>query len=89
MVRKPKSPFMDISKHQGHGICFDDTIKTYSFIQNVDKPRVYNMLDGSNVSFLILCVEYILLIKKDIMALSPSKGFIILSFLLCRVCGRN
>ena len=45
---------------------FDDTIKTYGFVQNVDEPCVYKYIKEKKVAFLVLFVDDILLIGNDV-----------------------
>ena len=47
-------------------IRFDETIKTYGFNQNEDKPCVYKLNKESSVVFLILYGDNILLIENDV-----------------------
>ena len=54
-------------------IRFDETIKSYGFIQNVDEPCVYKKIDGNDVSFLVLYVDDILLIGNDVGTMSSIK----------------
>jgi hypothetical protein len=54
-------------------ICFNKTIKSSDFVQNVDEPCVYRKVDGENVLFLVLYVDDILLIGNDIRILSYIK----------------
>jgi hypothetical protein len=35
-------------------ICFDEIIKQFAFIKNMDEPCVYKKISGSGVVFLIL-----------------------------------
>ena len=50
-------------------IRFDETIKEFSFSQNLDEPCVYKKTSGSAVIFLVLCVDDILLIGNDVSVL--------------------
>ena len=43
-------------------IRFDETIKEFGFIKNIDEPCVYKKVTGSAVTFLVLYVDDILLI---------------------------
>ena len=52
---------------------FDETIKTYGFKQNVDEPCVYKYIKEKKVVFLVLYVDDILLIGKDVETLSNVK----------------
>nr|GEY25112.1 hypothetical protein [Tanacetum cinerariifolium] len=45
---------------------FDDEIKKFGFIQNRDEPRVYQKASGSNITFLILYVDDILIMGNSI-----------------------
>ena len=45
---------------------FNDAIKQFGFIKNEDEPCVYKKVVGNTVVFLILYVDDILLIGKDI-----------------------
>jgi hypothetical protein len=67
---------MDLSEFQGYGIYV--LMKLYSimfffFLKNVDESCVYKKLDGENLSFLVLYVDDILLIRNDIGILSSIK----------------
>ena len=50
------------------------TIKSYGFEQNVDKPCVYKKIVNSNVAFLVLYVDDILLIGKGVHYLNNIKN---------------
>jgi hypothetical protein len=54
-------------------IRFDETAKSYSSIQNVDEPCMYRKTDRNDVSFLVLYVDDILLIRNDVRTLSSIK----------------
>ncbi|GKF72805.1 retrotransposon protein, putative, ty1-copia subclass, partial [Tanacetum coccineum] len=45
---------------------FDDEIKKFGFSQNADEPCVYLKANGSNVTFLILYVDDILIMGNSI-----------------------
>ena len=47
-------------------MCFDETIKTYGFEQNVDEPCVYKYIKEKKVVFLVIYVDDILLIGNDV-----------------------
>ena len=47
-------------------IRFDETIKRFGFIKNVDEPCIYKKTSGSAIVFLVLYVDDILLIGNDI-----------------------
>ena len=54
-------------------IRFDETIKEFGFSQNLDEPYVYKKINGSAVVFLVLYVDDILLIGKDVSVLQSVK----------------
>jgi hypothetical protein len=51
-------------------LCFNEVVKGFGFIKNVEKPCVYKKVSGSAVVFLVLYVDDILLIRNDI----PNDG---------------
>ena len=53
---------------------FDEEIKKFGFVQNPDEPCVYRKASGSNVTFLILYVDDILIIGKHIPMLQDVKS---------------
>ncbi|GJZ92242.1 retrotransposon protein, putative, ty1-copia subclass [Tanacetum coccineum] len=52
---------------------FDDEIKKFGFSQNVDEPCVYLKASGSNVTFLIVYVDDILIMGNSIPVMPRSK----------------
>ena len=54
-------------------IRFDQAIKSFGFIQNIDEPCVYKKIQEKFVAFLVLCVDNILLIGNDIGVLTTIK----------------
>ncbi|GJX38644.1 retrotransposon protein, putative, ty1-copia subclass [Tanacetum coccineum] len=54
---------------------FDDEIKKFGFTQNHDEPCVYMKASGSNVTFLILYVNDILIIGNHIPMLQDVKSY--------------
>ncbi|MBY3556105.1 hypothetical protein HGI15_22490, partial [Modestobacter lapidis] len=54
-------------------IRFNEAIKSFGFLQNMDEPCVYKKVSGSAISFLILYVDDILLIGNDVGMLSTVK----------------
>ena len=54
-------------------IHFDETVKEFGFIKNVDEPCVYKKTSGRTIVFLILYVDDILLIGNDIPMLQSVK----------------
>ncbi|KAL4021421.1 hypothetical protein IC575_020218 [Cucumis melo] len=61
-------------------IRFDTTIKSYGFEQNVDEPCVYKRIINSNVAFLVLYVDDILLIGNDVGHLTDIKEWLATQF---------
>ena len=59
---------------------FDEAIKSYDFIKNVDEPCVYKKLSGSAITFLVLYVDDILLIGNDVGMLSSVKAWLSQNF---------
>ncbi|MCO6516483.1 MAG: hypothetical protein J6586_08315, partial [Snodgrassella sp.] len=56
---------------------FDAEIKKFGFTQNLDEPCVYHKASGSdNVTFLILYVDDILIMGKDIPSLQAVKAYL-------------
>ena len=57
-------------------IHFDETVKSFGFIKNMDKSCVYKKISGSAIVFLILYVDDILLIENDIPMLQSVKTWL-------------
>ena len=57
-------------------IRFDQAITLYSFEKNLDEPCAYKRIQGTKVVFLVLYIDDILLIGKDIEVLSSVKGWL-------------
>nr|GEW44755.1 hypothetical protein [Tanacetum cinerariifolium] len=55
---------------------FDDKIKKFGFIQNRDEPCVYLKASGSNINFLILYVDDILIMGNNITMLQDVKSYL-------------
>nr|GEZ02280.1 hypothetical protein [Tanacetum cinerariifolium] len=55
---------------------FDEEIKKFRFIQNRDEPYVYRKASGSDVVFLILYVDDILIIGNNIPRLKEVKDYL-------------
>ena len=54
---------------------FDEEIRSYNFIKNEDEPCVYKKISGSTITFLVLYVDDILLIRNDVGMLSSVKAW--------------
>ena len=54
-------------------IRFDETIKEFDFIKNINEPCVYRKSSGSAVVFLVLYVNDILIIVNDIPMMQATK----------------
>ena len=61
-------------------IRFDQAIKSFGFIQNIDEPCVYKKIQEKSVTFLILYVDDILLIGNDIGVLTTIKSWLAKQF---------
>ena len=61
-------------------IRFDETIKEFGFSQNSDESCVHKKISGSVVLFLVLCVDDILLIGKDVLVLQSIKIWLFKNF---------
>ncbi|KAK8640965.1 hypothetical protein V6N13_008716 [Hibiscus sabdariffa] len=55
---------------------FNDAIKEFGFIRNEDEPCVYKKFSGSIVSFLILYVDDILIIRNNVPTLQSVKAWL-------------
>ena len=55
---------------------FDEEIKRFGFTQNLDEPCVYQKASGSKSIFLILYVDDILIMGKDIPSLHEVKAYL-------------
>ncbi|GKD98329.1 retrotransposon protein, putative, ty1-copia subclass [Tanacetum coccineum] len=69
---------------------FDEEFKKFGFHQNLDEPCVYQKASGSNVIFLILYVDDIILIGNHIPSLQKVKDYLVpvISLLLVVATGR-
>ena len=61
-------------------IHFDETVKSFGFIKNMDELCVYKKTSGSDVVFLILYVDDILLIGNDVGMLTSVKVWLSKTF---------
>ncbi|GJW06471.1 retrotransposon protein, putative, ty1-copia subclass [Tanacetum coccineum] len=55
---------------------FDEEIKRFGFAQNLDEPCVYQKVSGSNVIFLILDVDDIIIMGNQILSLQSVKDYL-------------
>ncbi|GJT35979.1 retrotransposon protein, putative, ty1-copia subclass [Tanacetum coccineum] len=55
---------------------FDDEIKKFGFTQNRNEPCVYLKASGSNVTFLILYIDDILIMGNNILMLQDVKSYL-------------
>ncbi|GKA55088.1 retrotransposon protein, putative, ty1-copia subclass [Tanacetum coccineum] len=55
---------------------FDEEIKRFGFAQNLDEPCVYQKTSGSNVTFLILYVDDIIIMGNHIPSLQSVKDYL-------------
>ncbi|WVZ97678.1 hypothetical protein U9M48_043192 [Paspalum notatum var. saurae] len=65
---------------QSWNLCFDEVVKGFGFIKNVEEPCVYKKVSGSALVFLVLYVDDILLIGNDIPMLEAVKDSLRKSF---------
>jgi hypothetical protein len=61
-------------------MCFDEVVKGFGFIKNIEEPYIYKKVSGSTVVFLILYVDDILLIGNDIPMMEVVKSSLRKSF---------
>jgi transposase InsO family protein len=61
-------------------IRFDQAVKGFGFIQNLDEPCVYKRIKGDKLVFLILYVDDILLIGNDVGVLTSVKEWLAKQF---------
>ena len=54
-------------------IRFDETIRSYDFIKNEDEPRVYKKVSESAITFMVLYVDDILIIRNDVGMMNTVK----------------
>ncbi|GJZ30307.1 retrotransposon protein, putative, ty1-copia subclass [Tanacetum coccineum] len=59
---------------------FDEEIKRFGFAQNLDEPCVYQKASGSNITFLILYVDDIIIIGNHVPSLQSVKGYLVKCF---------
>jgi hypothetical protein len=59
---------------------FDEVVKGFGFVKNVEEPYVYKKVSGSTFVFLVLYVDDILLIRNDIPMLEAIKSSLRKSF---------
>ncbi|GJV03071.1 retrotransposon protein, putative, ty1-copia subclass [Tanacetum coccineum] len=55
---------------------FDEEIKKFGFAQNLDEPCVYQKASGSNVTFLILYIDDIIIMGNHIPSLQSVKDYL-------------
>jgi hypothetical protein len=61
-------------------LCFDEVVKEFGFIKNVEEPCVYKKDSGSTIIFLVLYVDDTLLIRNDIPMIEVIKSSLRKSF---------
>ena len=76
MCKLQRSIYGLLQASRSWNIRFDDVIKAYGFIQTYGEACIYKKVSGSSVAFLILYVDDILLIGKDIEFLNSIKGYL-------------
>ena len=55
---------------------FDEAVKEFGFMKNEDEPCIYKKVSGSEIVFLMLYVDDILLIGNDIPTLQSVKSWL-------------
>jgi hypothetical protein len=65
---------------QSWNLCFNQVVKGFGFIKNMEEPCVYKKVSGSTVVFLVLYVDDILLIGNDIPIIEAIKSSLRKSF---------
>nr|GEX20891.1 hypothetical protein [Tanacetum cinerariifolium] len=55
---------------------FDEEIKKFGFAQNLNEPYVYQKASGSNVTFLILYIDDIIIMENHILSLQSVKSYL-------------
>jgi hypothetical protein len=65
---------------QSWNLCFDELVKEFGFMKNVEESYVYKKVSGSTVVFLVLYVDDILLIENDIPIMEAIKSSLRKSF---------
>jgi hypothetical protein len=53
---------------------FDEVIKDFGFVQNLEEPCIYKKMSTSSVAFLVLYVDDILLIGNDVKNAEQCEG---------------
>ena len=61
---------------------FDEAIRSYSFIKNKDELCVYKKVSGSELTFIVLYVNDILLIGNDVGMFTYVKVWLLKTFLM-------
>jgi hypothetical protein len=59
---------------------FDEVVKGFDFVKNIEEPCVYKKFSGSAVVFLVLYVDDLLLIRNDIPMMEVVKSSLRKSF---------
>jgi hypothetical protein len=59
---------------------FDEVVKGFGFIKNIDEPCVYKKVSGGTVVFLVLYMDDILMIENDILMMEVIKSSLRKSF---------
>jgi hypothetical protein len=65
---------------QSWNLRFDEAVKGFGFIKNVEEPCIYKKVSGSAVVFLVLYVDEILLIRNDVIMMEAVKSSLRKSF---------
>jgi hypothetical protein len=67
---------------QSWNMRFDEVVKEFDFIKNVEEPCIYKKVNVSAVAFLVLYVDDILLIRNNIPMMKAIKSSLRKNFLM-------
>jgi hypothetical protein len=65
---------------------FDEVIKAFGFVQNMEESCIYNKMSWNSVAFLVLYVDDILLIGNDVKMLNNMKEYLNSKFSMKDLC---
>lgn len=84
-LRGPFHGFKQASRSRN--LCFDGVVKSFDFIKNEDELSVYKKPSGSAITFMVLYVDEILLIRNDVGMPTLVKTWLSIAF--CMKCLRE
>ena len=80
MCKLQKSIYRLKQASRSYNLKFDQSVKSFEFLQSPDEPCVYKRCSGNVVVFLILYVDDIFLIRNDVGTLSSIKVWLSAQF---------